>query len=194
MWHEFEADARFCARLVEIDEAIARAVQRAGCRRCSSRLDRADYPRKPRGALIAAESEAWRRRISLCCSKEGCRKRSTPPSARFLGRRVYTSPVVLVVPPMLEALSIEARSIAGVPLRTVRRWLLWWAEGFTKTRFFRQARGRLVRGVSIAKLPGALVRSFAGTLRDQVERTLRFISPVTTRSVPDGARFSMAGA
>jgi hypothetical protein len=191
MWHEFEADARFCTRLLEIDEAIAKAVQEAGCRRCKGRLDRADYPRKPRGAEIAPQSEVWKKRISLCCSKEGCRKRSTPPSARFLGRRVYTAAVVLVAPPIL----IEGmRKVAGVPLRTVRRWLVWWQDGFVNTRFFRTAKSRISRGLSIAELPAALIRRFGGSPLDQVERTLRFLSPITTASVRDGSRFAMAGA
>lgn len=194
MWHEFKADARFCARLLEIDEAIAKAVQRDGCRRCKSRLDRADYPRKPRGAKIAPESEAWSKRISLCCSKEGCRKRATPPSARFLGRRVYAAPVVLMASSVFEDLSVEdAREITGVPTRTVRRWLSWWKNDFVKTRFFRAAMGRMARRLSIMELPGALIRCFESAMGNQVERTLRFISPVTTQSV-DGSRFSMAGA
>ncbi|MFH1269216.1 MAG: hypothetical protein ABIK89_26095 [Planctomycetota bacterium] len=54
--------------------------------RCSGPLHQANYPRKPRGE----ESDArpvWR--LSFCCGVEGCRKRTTPRSLRFFGRKVY---------------------------------------------------------------------------------------------------------
>ncbi len=56
-----------------------------GCPGCEGPLHRGDYERKPRGALVAAASEAFRVRHSLCCG--WCRRRALPPSVRFLGRR-----------------------------------------------------------------------------------------------------------
>src|SRR5271157_4368665 len=70
-------------------------------------LHRSDYDRKPRGALIAPAGEAFVRRFSLCCGREGCRKRATPPSLRFLGRRVYLGAVVLVASMLAQALGTE---------------------------------------------------------------------------------------
>jgi hypothetical protein len=83
--------------LVELDEAVTRRVAAERCPVCNGPLHRGDYDRKPRGALIAAAGEAFARRFSLCCGREGCRKRATPPSVRFLGRRVYLGAVVILV-------------------------------------------------------------------------------------------------
>ena len=57
-------------------------------------MHRAFYPRKPRGLFEAEWAES--RRHSFCCGREGCRKRHTPSSVRFLGRRVYVGVVVVV--------------------------------------------------------------------------------------------------
>jgi hypothetical protein len=46
--------------------------------------------------LMAAAAEAFTRRFSLCCGREGCRRRATPPSIRFLGRRVYVGAAVII--------------------------------------------------------------------------------------------------
>ncbi len=88
MLPEVVVSHNFWNQLIEIDEQIAQAVAARGCPRCGGRLHRGDYARKPRGGLIALEAEGEARRISLCCDREGCRKRALPPSVRFLGRKV----------------------------------------------------------------------------------------------------------
>jgi transposase len=96
-WHAFTIDDKFFSLLQEIDREIARQVAQAGCPHCGGRLDRSDYNRKPRGDLFLAPAvELPLRRISFCCCAEGCRRRATPPSVVFLGRRVYLGAVVLV--------------------------------------------------------------------------------------------------
>jgi hypothetical protein len=100
-------DVHFLSLLVELDERITEQVRQAGCARCGGRLDRADYGRKPRGGAAGPGAEAWAKRLSLCCSREGCRRRSTPPSVRFLGRKVYVEVAVL-----LACLSATARGQA----------------------------------------------------------------------------------
>ena len=82
--------------LLAIDEASCDRVAAAGCSFCGGPLHRSDYPRKPRGGLLALGGEAFTRRLSLCCGWEGCRRRATPPSVRFLGRRVYLGAAVIV--------------------------------------------------------------------------------------------------
>ena len=55
--------------LLRFDEDLARSAQAAGCGRCGGRLDRADYPRKPRGIppeLMVTHTQ----RLSLCCARE----------------------------------------------------------------------------------------------------------------------------
>src|ERR1041385_6911609 len=87
--------AKFFHELIETDRREVVAAQREGCPTCGGRLDRADFPRKPRG-LPACWEEPCSRRFILCCSGEGCRRRLPPPSVRFLGRRIYVAAVVVL--------------------------------------------------------------------------------------------------
>jgi hypothetical protein len=58
------------------------------------KLHSAKYKRKPRSGSKKCE-ELYRH--SFCCDQDGCRKRHTPPSIRFLGRRIYYGVVVVLV-------------------------------------------------------------------------------------------------
>lgn len=194
MWHEFRADASIRALLLAFDESVLGLVKAEGCSRCGGRLDRADYPRKPRGAEIDPEGEQWNRRLSLCCCEDGCRRRSTPPSARFLGRKVYLGIVVAVAPAVLQQTSDVGftRAATGVPARTTARWRSWWQTTFAESAFLLVARGFLREPISGAALPLLLIERFAGSIAEKLVAFLRFLSPVTTTSLTDGARFSMA--
>ena len=190
----FELEREFFALLEQQDKQIAGRVAAEGCPRCRGPLYRGDYDRKPRGALIAPAGEAFVRRFSLCCGREGCRKRATPPSLRFLGRRVYLGAVVIVVSLVAQALA-TARAIqraTGVPARTTQRWLSWWRGPFLTTEVFLAVRARLV-GVDIDALPASIVDRFEGTYRQQVGAMLHLLAPLTTGSVADGARFGRGG-
>src|ERR1700689_4417581 len=113
--------------VVEIDEETSRRVAAQGCPLCGGRLHRGDYPRKPRGGLLAVAGEVFSRRISLCCGRRGCRRRATPPSVRFLGRRVYLGVAVVLASMRLgTATAPEVKRATGIPSRTVRRWGLFW--------------------------------------------------------------------
>ena len=79
MFDEIELGSEFFERLVAIDAKITARVAAAGCRFCGGRLHRGDYDRKPRGGTIAVAAEAFTRRFSLCCGRDGCRRRATPP-------------------------------------------------------------------------------------------------------------------
>jgi hypothetical protein len=187
--------------LVEIDEATCKRVAAGGCRWCDGPLHRSDYPRKPRGGLLAAIGEVFFWRLSLCCGREGCRRRATPPSVRFLGRRVYLGAAVILGSIASQALATarEVKRVTGIPARTVGRWRLWWQTQFTESRLFEEQRGRFIPPLVIAELPAALVERFdllAGRIgcaaQDKAHallRTLGFVSPLTTSSVVDGARF-----
>lgn len=74
-------------------------------------MHRADYDRKPRGG-----PEHWSERHSFCCDQDGCRRRHTPPSVRFLGRKVYVGFVVVLKTALHQGLN--AARLAQ--LRTVR--------------------------------------------------------------------------
>ena len=219
MYHGFVADRKFCALLLTIDEAIAARVKALGCPWCSGRLDRADCPRKPRGGSIAAAGEEFDTRISLCCSREGCRKRVTPPSVRFLGRRVYLGVTVVVASAMAVADRTAAaiRAATGIAPRTVRRWLAWWRTTFVASPFYADASARFVPPVKKEALPASLVARFRQSrfsdseaaptasvptgIRGKVLATLSWLAPCTTESfaVPcrprgaNGARFLEGG-
>ncbi len=127
-------DEEFFASLTQLDAEIAQQVAAGGCRWCGGPLHQANYQRKPRGGLLAQAGEGFAIRHSLCCGAEGCRKRSLPPSLRFLGRRVYLEVVVLLasMAAQLAATIREACMATGVPSWTLQRWSVWWREAFVQ--------------------------------------------------------------
>lgn len=186
-------DVQFLAELAELDDRIAEQVRRAGCPRCGGRLDGADYARKPRGGLIVPLAESWTRRRSLCCSREGCRRRATPPSVRFLGRKVYAE-VVVVLACVHASLVEKARAASahtGVPARTTRRWLTWWQTVFVASALWRDARARLVPPVDDGALPGSLLERF--TAKTALVDVARLLAPITTCMAGDRSRFMRLG-
>ena len=197
MMPEWGLDAEFFARLAEVDEKIARAVAGRGCLHCGGPLHRSDYERKPRGALIAIAGEPFSRRFSLCCGRRGCRKRATPPSLRFLGRRVYLEAVVLLVSGAGRFARVlrDVGKQSGVPVRTLRRWLGWWSTVFVLTPTWTELRARFAPPPPApSELPRSLLdRMITGppptSITDAVQLAARLLSPLTTRSIPDGARF-----
>jgi hypothetical protein len=190
----FELEREFFALLEQQDRQIAKQVAAEGCPVCGGPLHRGDYERKPRGARIAPAGEEFVRRISLCCGREGCRKRATPPSLRFLGRRVYLGAVVIVVSLVAQALATAAalRQATGVPARTAQRWLSWWRGPFITTEVFVAIRARLV-GVDIDALPASIVGRLEGTWKQRLNAMVELVLPITTSSVADGARFLRSG-
>lgn len=179
MSHDVAVPRELFARLREIDEAIAAQVRTQGCGRCGGRLDVGDYPRKVRG-VPEAEEAGWSRRISWCC--RWCRQRTTPPSVRFLGRRVYAAPWVVVA----AAYDAATRALA-VPARTVRRWTAWWRAAFVESILWRDLRARLSPPVDDARLPDSLLSRLPGAVADRVIALLRLVSPLST-TAPPGSR------
>jgi hypothetical protein len=201
MIDHFVLDREFFELLTAHDEAIALEVAHRGCAKCDGPLYRGDYDRKPRGGVIGREGEGMVRRFSLCCGREGCRKRATPPSLRFLGRRVYVGAVVIVASIVAHAVGVlsavraarrsaarAVRTTTGVPARTTRRWLNWWRGPFLNTEVYLWVRARLI-GVDIGRLPSSILDPLPGTKTEQVGALLAILAPLTTGSVADGARF-----
>ncbi len=92
---------------------------------CNGVLYSARYRRKPRGRLCQlGEERDWR--FSFCCTVDGCRKRATPPSLRFLGRKVYLAAMVVLIAIMRQGATAawmrQLSGLAGVGRRTVGRW------------------------------------------------------------------------
>jgi hypothetical protein len=190
MVDDLDLRREFFLALERVDEAVMQRAAAAGCPRCAGPLHRSDYDRKPRGALIAPEGEEFVRRFSLCCGQEGCRKRATPPSVRFLGRRVYLGAVVIVASMVAVALRSagEIRRRTGVPARTAARWVGWWQGPFLKTEVFVTICAQLI-GVDVGQVPASIVERLGSAWGERVSRMLVWLAPLTTGSVPDGARF-----
>ena len=124
MYHELMRDASFWAFLFSVDQDLAEHCRQGGCG-CGGRLHRANYPRKPDGGPRDLPVE-YRYRLSFCCERDGCRKRATPPSVRFLGRKVYLGVIVILVSALEHGLSPRRRKqlIEHLDLwpQTIARW------------------------------------------------------------------------
>jgi hypothetical protein len=184
---------KFHAELLAADVVAAVRVRAAGCLRCEGgRLAVANYPRKARGLDEEAEREGlYGLRLSFCCSREGCRRRTTPPSVRFLGRRVFAATVVLL-----------AMSSAGLPTpatppparQTRRRWRsLWQEQLLSSALFIEMIASRVGAVLEPTEMPSALLDRFDGDLLSRTTGTLRLLAPWTTGSAsPESARLAMA--
>lgn len=193
MFDEVVLGSEFFERLLKLDAEIAEEVRRGRCPVCGGPLHRGDYVRKPRPARGMAISDAHARRFSLCCGREGCRRRATPPSLRFLGRRVYVEAAVVAACVIARAMA-RARAIwaaTGVPARTVRRWRSWWSGPFTSTAVFAQLSARFVV-LDPATLPSALLKHGTVSVPEGLALIATWLAPITTISVRDGSRFLRA--
>jgi hypothetical protein len=179
------ADQQLRQLLEKVDAELAEQVHLGGCLLCAGKLHRSDYKRKPRGGPKKDE-EVYR--DSFCCDKDGCRKRHTPPSVRFLGRKVYWGLVVVLVSAMRHGLKPERvqalRESLGIDRRTLERWRQWWLETFVQSSFWKTARARFMPLICEKTLPWSLAKAFGVDRRDRLLALLKFLSPITTASVP----------
>lgn len=162
MYQRLLQDASFFELLSRFDEDLAAEVREAGCG-CGGVLHSARYPRKPRGGPAALGQELVMR-ASLCCAVEGCRRRATPPSLLFLGRKVFFGVLVLLIPILREGATPERvrrlETRFGVSRRTLYRWRRWWRETVPRSRWWQQQRGRFAGAVDGKALPGCLLGAF----------------------------------
>jgi hypothetical protein len=183
MYHDLPFTATFWRFLFTIDQDLADAIRKIGCL-CGGRLHSADYLRKPSGVAGGLIDEL-RIRLSFCCDRDGCRKRMTPPSVRFLGRKRYLGAIVVLISSMRQGPSPrrvrELSERFGVNERTVARWQVFWREHFPQTHFWKIARARFVPVVEIDSLPYSLVHAFLSRHPDDVgwSLLLRFLAPIT---------------
>ena len=191
MMHELLADARFYEALLKIDRDLARAVRGARCE-CSGAgpLHAAHYPRRPHGGPPALP-EGYEQRFSFCCGLEGCRRRTTPPSVRFFGRRWYLAPVFVLVSALQQG--VTPRRLAALRTwlsgcgerlsqKTVERWRGWWLELFRVSPTWRAGRAQFTPALAEARLPQSLLERLTGSEEGRLTAALRFLSPATTAS------------
>ena len=187
MLHRYLGDAKFWRVLHDIDQDLAEQSRVQGCSRCGGVLHRADYPRKPRGIPRGLLGTGYERRLSLCCAREGCRRRTTPASVQFLARRVYLGASVVLVSALSQGLSTQRRlglcERFGVSARTVSRWQRWWREVLATTPWWRAVRGRFMPPLPADGLPGVLLARFADTDPDTaLVSALRWLSPLSVHA------------
>jgi hypothetical protein len=137
-------------------------------------------------AMAEGADASWNCRRSFCCAVEGCRRRSTPPSVRFLGRKVYVGAVVVLATALQHGPSKKSvtalPTLLGITRRTLVRWRRWWSTAFARSRFWTSLRDRFVPAVDGAAMPASLLSRMLAT--DDAERLialLRVLAPVTTR-------------
>jgi hypothetical protein len=185
--HEVLGDARLYGLLLKYDEDLAAEAQAAGCE-CGGVLHVSNFPRKPRGGPSDLGTE-HDRRLSFCCDRDGCRGRVTPPSVRFLGRRVYLGAVVVLMSAMLNGPTPRRVAklvlLIGASRRTLQRWRAWWRTAFAESAFWKAAHGRFTTLVARQLLPQSLLERFGGDERERLVAVLRFLSPITTTSARD---------
>lgn len=182
MCHAVLQDPAFFRFLTHIDEEFASATRLGRCPGCGGPLHVADFPRKPRGCP-AAVREAYSWRLSFTCGR--CDARTTSPSVRFAGRRVYLAVVLMLASPPGSSSGQGLCELFCIPARTLKRWRTWWREDFPSTPFWQSVRERFMPPVRIAQLPQGLLERFeAGAMADRLVQALRFVAPLSIAPRP----------
>ena len=184
MCHVPLSDPQFFRFLTHIDETLAADAQAAGCP-CGGVLHRANYPRKPRGCPRALRVE-YSTRLSFCCSQ--CRRRTTVPSVRFLGRRVWLGRAVVLGsmrPAERNPAAFALCEALSIPWRTLARWRRWWREDFVQTSLWQVLGARFLPPVAAARLPAVLLERVPGPGHAPLRRLLLLLTPLTV-TAPKG--------
>ena len=182
MYQALLADASFHRLLLTMDHDVAADCRARGCGRCGGKLHSGRFRRKPRG-LPAGLDEDYYQRFSFCCAVRECRKRATPASLRFLGRKVYLATVVVLVSALqhgVTAVRLRRLSAAlGIDRRTVMRWRQWWLSSFATGRFWQAASAAFMPPADATQLPGSLLDRFSGDVEHRLLALLRWLAPIT---------------
>jgi hypothetical protein len=105
--------------------------------------------------------EEYSQRLSFTCGR--CDARSTSPSVRFAGRRVYLAVVLMLRSPPGKGFGQELCDLFSIPVRTLKRWRVWWREDFPATPFWQSMRARFVPSPAIEQVPRSLLERLTGT-------------------------------
>ncbi len=181
MYHPLLTDARFHNSLFDLDRLIAEQVRQSQCPLCFGNLNQSNFPRKPRGVPEDTDPD-YHIRFSLCCSTDGCRKRFTPPSMRFLSRKVYSSVVIILIfllKPETDESRLEAiNTLLGTTLsvETLRRWRHFWTKDVPQTQTWKRL---AFSSVHAQNLPVSLLALFETTVEQALIMGLKLILPLT---------------
>jgi hypothetical protein len=181
---EFYHNPSFWESLFLIDKKIAKEFQSSNkCKRCHKKLHSDNYVRKPRGLPIEAE-KYFQFRFSFKCSS--CRKRSTCPTVRFSGQKVYVSMLVSLIPSedprtkaMMSELNNQLPTLAKI---TIKRWSKWWVM-LPQSSAWKLIEGSVPVNVNMKFLPDFLIDKFGRTTRSWIntyKAFLKFLTPIMT--------------
>lgn len=150
--------------LQKIDVDLSESVRMQRCPHCGGALHYAPYQRKPRGGPPDLDANCSIR-LSLCCGKDGCRKRLLPPSVLFFGRRVYWALAILVITALRQGrdrgYTVEKlKALCGVTRSTLIRWMQYFRQLFPQSNAWKRLSGRLMPPVPDEDLPGGLLERF----------------------------------
>ncbi len=181
MSHKFLFNATFHSFLIAIDRELSEDVRQKGCF-CGGTLHQSNYPRSPFG-LSPEYRKLYEERFSFCCNS--CRRRTTPPSVRYFGRRWYPAPLLLLISALM--LSINEHRLSQVKRHfgitvsesTWKRWRRWWREVFVETPFWKHARSLIPEPKKAVVTARRMLSSFQGTIDNRMLLLLKFISPIT---------------
>jgi hypothetical protein len=181
MSHKFLFNSTFHTVLIAIDRELAEAVRQRGCP-CGGVLHQANYPRSPFG-LSAELRAAYEERFSFCC--DDCRRRTTPPSVRYFGRRWYPAPLLILISALMISINeyrrnqIKRHFGITVSESTWKRWRRWWRNTFVETVFWKQARGLIPEAKRPMSMARRMLISFQGSIDNKMLLLLKFISDIT---------------
>jgi hypothetical protein len=185
--HDLHSDPVFYHALFDLDQEISDLTQSQGCIFCGETLHVSNYERRPRGAFVNLSEPQLKHkysfRFSFCCSQDGCRRRVTPPTVRFLGRKVYLGFIIVLVCALKHGLTPRrALLLCGefnIPRQTITRWRRFWCHQLTQMPFWKKAQGTHAVAIQKEELPGELLGRFTGGLSERLQQLLKNISPVT---------------
>ena len=182
VYTKFLANSNYYFILLNFDKELAIQDHKQPCSSCGGKLNWANYPRKPRGDPLIPDEDIIR--FSLCCSNPGCRKRHTPESLRFLGRKVYLSVIITLLAAMMHGNTPKRASKLNqsikVNYQTLLRWRKWWLKEVPISSFWQKVSGRFNGFFDTQILPLSLVEYFkiAEKGEEALTNLLRFIAPL----------------
>lgn len=161
--------------LYTLDKLVAQECQKKTCAECGGPLHFANYQRKPRGEPCDLPEE-YLTRFSLCCGRQGCRRRVTPASCRFLDRKIYWFPVIVCVVSDIQRVDLKPTALKFPPhlqisRNTLGRWPFFWGEDFPSSPQWQSIRGQVSAKVKNDKLPISLLNHFS-RLKHSLEKAL----------------------